>query len=87
MDIERSDPQSEMARRTFLKFAGATALGVPATTHARADAPPNKRPESTMEIKRVGSQPSGKGRLLMSFRLVQSLPPRGDLRPVAGGFV
>jgi hypothetical protein len=50
-----------IVRRHFLKFAGATALALPAMIRERADAPPSKKPESTMEIKRVGSQPSSKG--------------------------
>jgi quercetin dioxygenase-like cupin family protein len=50
-----------MVRRTFLRIAGAIALAFPAIVRARAAAPPTKRRESHMEIKRNGSQPSGKG--------------------------
>jgi quercetin dioxygenase-like cupin family protein len=50
-----------MVRRTFLKIAGATALAFPAIIRARAAAPPTKRWEFTMEIKRNGSQPSSNG--------------------------
>jgi quercetin dioxygenase-like cupin family protein len=51
---------AEMVRRTFLKTAGA-ALALPATVRSRAGAPPTKRQEHNMEIKRNGSQPSSKG--------------------------
>src|SRR6266540_5451336 len=65
MDIQRSGSQpfdsAEMVRRNFLKIAGAAALAFPAIIRARADAPPTKRQEFTMDIKRNGSQPSGKG--------------------------
>lgn len=50
-----------MARRTFLKIAGTTALALPAIGCARVNVPSTKQEESTMEIKRVGSQPSSKG--------------------------
>jgi len=50
-----------MARRTFLKIAGTTALALPAIGCVRVNAPSTKQEESTMEIKRVGSQPSSKG--------------------------
>jgi quercetin dioxygenase-like cupin family protein len=50
-----------MVRRKFLQIAGATALAVPAIVRARAAAPPTNRREFTMEIKRVGTQPSNKG--------------------------
>ncbi len=50
-----------MVRRKFLQIAGATALAAPAIICARAAAPPTKRREFTMEIKRVGTQPSNKG--------------------------
>src|SRR5216110_1251312 len=48
-----------MIRRTFLRIAAA--LAFPAVIRVRAAAPPAKRRESHMEIKRNGSQPSGKG--------------------------
>ena len=50
-----------LARRTFLKPAGAAALGLPTTACTRVGPPPTKRSESVMEIKRAGSQPSAKG--------------------------
>jgi quercetin dioxygenase-like cupin family protein len=49
-----------MIRRHFLQVAGAAVLAFPATP-ARAAAPPATRKGSKMEIKRNGSQPSGKG--------------------------
>jgi quercetin dioxygenase-like cupin family protein len=54
----RSTP---IARRTFLQFIGATALALPATIRAHADAPQLQHQEVLMEIKRSGSQPSRKG--------------------------
>jgi quercetin dioxygenase-like cupin family protein len=50
-----------MVRRHFLKIAGATAFALPARLRARADAAPTPGQEFTMDIKRSGSQPSGKG--------------------------
>lgn len=50
-----------IVRRNFLKLAGAVALAFPAMVRARADTPSTKRKGCHMEIKRVGSQPSGKG--------------------------
>ena len=50
-----------LARRTFLKSAGAAALDLPTTACTRVGPPPTKRSESVMEIKRAGSQPSAKG--------------------------
>ena len=50
-----------MVRRNFLKIAGAGALAFPAIIRARADAPPTERQEFSMDIKRVGKQPSSKG--------------------------
>ena len=50
-----------MIRRTVLKLAAATALALPAMTCAWLGAPSTKRQEFRMEIKRVGTQPSGKG--------------------------
>ena len=52
-----------MVRRNSLKFTGAIALALPAIIRARADVPLTKRREFNMEIKRIGSQPSGKGPL------------------------
>src|SRR3981189_2445363 len=49
-----------MVRRTFLVIAGAIGLAFPAVICTRA-APPAKKREPHMEIKRIGSQPSGKG--------------------------
>src|SRR3981189_2362954 len=49
-----------MVRRTFLVIAGAIGLAFPAVICTRA-APPAKKREPHMEIKRNGSQPSGKG--------------------------
>jgi quercetin dioxygenase-like cupin family protein len=54
----RSTP---IARRTFLRFTGATALALPATVRAHADAPQSEHREVPMGIKRSGSQPSRKG--------------------------
>src|SRR5213083_2304858 len=48
-----------MVRRTFLRIAAA--LAFPVVLRARAAAPPGKRQEPHMEIKRNGAQPSGKG--------------------------
>jgi len=50
-----------MIRRKFLQFAGITALALPAMSCRRRVAPSTKRQEFSMEIKRVGTQPSGKG--------------------------
>ena len=50
-----------MTCRKFLKIAGATALALPAMSCARVDAPSTKRREFSMDIKRVGTQPSSKG--------------------------
>jgi quercetin dioxygenase-like cupin family protein len=50
-----------VSRRTFLKTTGAAALAIPAILRAQADAPSSQRKDSNMEIKRIGSQPSGKG--------------------------
>ena len=49
-----------MVRRTFLRIAGA-ALTFPAIIRVRAATTPTTRWERHMEIKRNGSQPSGKG--------------------------
>jgi quercetin dioxygenase-like cupin family protein len=48
-------------RRTFLRFAGATTLALPAMRCVRVDAPLTKGQEFSMDIKRVGTQPSMKG--------------------------
>src|SRR6267154_4293849 len=50
-----------MVRRTFLMIAGAIGLTFPAVICTRAAAPPAKKRESHMEIKRNGAQPSGRG--------------------------
>ena len=50
-----------MVRRTFLMIAGVVGLAFPAVICTRAAASPAKKRESHMEIKRNGSQPSGKG--------------------------
>jgi quercetin dioxygenase-like cupin family protein len=50
-----------MVRRTFLTIAGAVGLAFAAIIRTRAAAPPANKRESKMEIKRSGSQPSGKG--------------------------
>ena len=50
-----------MIRRTFLRIAGTTALALPAMSCARVGAPSTKRQEFSMDIKRVGTQPSSKG--------------------------
>jgi quercetin dioxygenase-like cupin family protein len=49
-----------LTRRTFLKTA-ATVFALPAIIRARDGAPISQKQESKMEIKRNGSQPSGKG--------------------------
>src|SRR5439155_14595343 len=43
------------------RAAGAAALALPTEACTRVGPPPTKRPESAMEITRVGSQPSAKG--------------------------
>jgi quercetin dioxygenase-like cupin family protein len=50
-----------LGRRDFLRAAGAAALALPTVACTRRGAPPTKRPESVMEITRVGSQPSARG--------------------------
>ena len=51
-----------ISRRTFLRTtAAATALGIPAILRGQDSSPPIQRKELNMEIKRSGSQPSGKG--------------------------
>ena len=50
-----------MIRRKFLQIAGAAALALPAISCGRAVAPSTKRQEFSMDIKRVGTQPSSKG--------------------------
>jgi quercetin dioxygenase-like cupin family protein len=49
-----------LSRRSFLKTTGA-ALSMPAILRAQSVAPLTQKQESNMEIKRSGSQPSGKG--------------------------
>jgi len=49
------------SRRTFLQLAGATAFALPATARAYGGVPRIQREEVHMEIKRIGTQPSGKG--------------------------
>jgi quercetin dioxygenase-like cupin family protein len=51
----------EMIRWTFLKIAGTVALVIPATSCMRVNGPQTKRQEFSMDIKRVGTQPSSKG--------------------------
>jgi quercetin dioxygenase-like cupin family protein len=50
-----------MIRRMFPEIAGATALTLPAVRGARVDAPSTKTEKFSMDIKRVGTQPSSKG--------------------------
>jgi hypothetical protein len=50
-----------VTRRTFLEFTGATAVALRPTIRALADAPRSQHDEEPMDIKRSGSQPSGKG--------------------------
>jgi hypothetical protein len=52
---------AEVVRRKFLTIAGACALAILAIFRVRADALPTERQEFRMDIKRVGTQPSGKG--------------------------
>lgn len=49
------------SRRSFLKTSAATGLGLPAVLRAQADARSPQTKDLKMEIKRSGSQPSGKG--------------------------
>src|SRR3954451_16439066 len=49
------------SRRAFLQLAFATAFALQATTRAFAEALFHQHQEVHMEIKRSGSQPSGKG--------------------------
>jgi quercetin dioxygenase-like cupin family protein len=50
-----------MIRRKFLQIAGATAFALPAMSCARTGTSSAKRQEFSMDIKRVGTQPSSKG--------------------------
>jgi quercetin dioxygenase-like cupin family protein len=50
-----------MIRRKFLQITGATALALPAISRARVDATSTERQEISMDVKRVGTQPSSKG--------------------------
>jgi quercetin dioxygenase-like cupin family protein len=50
-----------MIRRKFFQLAGITAFALPAMSYRRGVVPSTKRQEFSMEIKRVGTQPSGKG--------------------------
>ena len=50
-----------MNRRKFLQIAGTAALAFPAISCRRAVAPLAERQEFSMDIKRVGTQPSSKG--------------------------
>ena len=52
---------AELVRRDFLKISSAIALALPVTSLARAEPFVAKRQESTMQIKRSGSQPSTQG--------------------------
>jgi quercetin dioxygenase-like cupin family protein len=49
------------SRRTFLRTAGLAALAAPAILRSETKRPLEGRKELQMEIKRIGSQPSGKG--------------------------
>jgi quercetin dioxygenase-like cupin family protein len=49
------------SRRAFLQLAGATAFALPATARAYGGVPRIQHEEVHMEIKRIGTQPSGKG--------------------------
>lgn len=55
------DEPIEPDRRTVLALAGIAVLTGSASARSQAGRLPPKRPESVMEIKRAGSQPSGKG--------------------------
>jgi quercetin dioxygenase-like cupin family protein len=50
-----------MILRKFREITGAAALAFPAISCARVDAPSTKTQEFSMDIKRVGTQPSTKG--------------------------
>ncbi len=50
-----------LSRRTFLKITNATGFAFPATIRAQAGASSPQQQKLSMEIKRVGSQPSSKG--------------------------
>ncbi len=52
---------AEFSRRVILKSVGMAAIALPAATSIRAEVPQAKPKELHMEIKRVGTQPSGKG--------------------------
>src|SRR4051794_33796762 len=52
---------AELSRRAFLKSVGVAAITLPAFACTRPVVPQTKREELHMEIKRAGSQPSGKG--------------------------
>ena len=59
---EPADPGPvELSRRAFLKSVGVAAITLPAFACARPEVPQTKQEEFHMEIKRAGSQPSGKG--------------------------
>src|SRR4051812_12940594 len=49
------------SRHTFLHLAGATAFALPATARALGGVPRIEYEVILMEIKRIGTQPSGKG--------------------------
>jgi quercetin dioxygenase-like cupin family protein len=49
-----------LSRRTFLKTTG-TVLAFPAILRAQAGGPSTQQQKFNMEIKRIGSEPSGKG--------------------------
>ena len=49
------------SRRGFLKTGATAVVAVPAILRAQSSVPSTQKPKSNMEIKRSGSQPSGKG--------------------------
>ena len=51
----------DLPRRAFLKSVGVAAIALPVFACSRPAVPQAKHEESHMEIKRAGSQPSGKG--------------------------
>jgi quercetin dioxygenase-like cupin family protein len=78
----RFDPTS-LSRRTFLQLTGATALALPATLRAHADAAPSQQEEVPMEIQRIGSQPSAKGPadwFTGTVRIDPLFPPKAPAR-------
>jgi quercetin dioxygenase-like cupin family protein len=78
----RSD-RTPTSRRTFLQLTGATALALPATLWAHADAAPTQKEEVHMEIQRIGTQPSARGPadwFTGTVRIDPLFPPKAPAR-------